>query len=242
MWAKYSLYTLPLANGRLRKPEELPKERSLLDCMIHKATSEATAGKKVYLLAMDISEGPLVRRIKMLNPDLPAFLNSVQGKLVACTYQCQPRMFNHVSWFREVPEEGTTVVIYGADMIFNSYAAAIQSLKKAQAEKNCEIIFAWRDEDRCYGTPTAWRDEDMPAVRPPVTFLAWDELNAQLEKPIPVHKPFKVAKEDYYNNPKLMQDPLLLYCPAKELAYKLDPEDPWDRRLLDAFNSEMRKG
>lgn len=240
MWAKYSLYTLPLENGRLRKPEELPKERSLLDCMIHKATSEATAGRKVYLLAMDISEAPLVRRITMLNPDLSSFLRTVKGKLVACTPPVQPRQFSPVAWFRAVPEEGAVVVIYGADMIFNSYAAAVKALKEAQEVKNCEIIFAWRDED-------------MPAIRPPVTFFAWDEINPvkfqkeymqQIveENPIPVHKPFKVAKDDYYNNPKLMQDPLLLYCPAKELAYKLDPEDPWDRRLLDAFNSEMRKG
>ena len=229
MCGKYSLYTLPLANGRLHKPEELPKERSLLDCMIHKATAEATAGRNVYLLAMDISEAPLVRRITMLNPDLSSFLKSVKGKLVACTPPVQPRQFSPVAWFRAVPEEGSVVVIYGADMIFNSYAAAVKALKEAQEVKNCEIIFAWRDED-------------MPAIQPPVTFFTWDELNAPPEKPIPVHKPFKVTKEDYYNNPKLMQDPLLLYCPAKELAYKLDPEDPWDRRLLDAFNSEMRKG
>lgn len=228
MWAQYSLYTLPLKNGRLRKPEELPKERSLLDCMIHKATSEATAGKKVYLLAMDIAEAPLVRRITVLNPDLSSFLRSVDGKLVACSPPIQPRQFSPVHWFRAVPEEGATVVIYGADMIFNSYAAAVKSLKEAQEVKNCEIIFAWRDED-------------MPAVRPPVTFLAWDELNTPLKKPIPVHKPFKVTKEDYYNNPRLMQDPLLLYCPAKGIAYKLDPEDPWDRRLLDAFNSANKK-
>ena len=228
MWAQYSLYTLPLANGRLRKPEELPKERSLLDCMIHKAASEATAGKNVYLLAMDIAEAPLVRRITMLNPDLSSFLRSVNGKLVACTPPVQPRQFSPVHWFRAVPEEGATVVIYGADMIFNSYAAAVKALKDAQEVKNCEIIFAWRDED-------------MPAVQPPVTFFAWDELNVPPEKTIPVHKPFKVAKEDYYNNPRLMQDPLLLYCPAKELAYKLDPEDPWDRRLLDAFNSANKK-
>ena len=229
MWAKYSLYTLPLKNGRLRKPEELPKERSLLDCMIHKATSEATAGRTVYLLAMDISEAPLVRRITMLNPDLSSFLRTVKGKLVACTPPVQPRQFSPVVWFRAVPEDGAVVVLYGADMIFNSYAAAVKALKEAQEVKNCEIIFAWRDED-------------MPAIQPPVTFFVWDELNVPSEKPIPVHKPFKVTKEDYYNNPKLMQDPLLLYCPAKELAYKLDPEDPWDRRLLDAFNSEMQKG
>lgn len=229
MWEKYSLYTLPLKNGRLRKPEELPKERSLLDCMIHKATSEATAGRKVYLLAMDISEAPLVRRITMLNPDLSSFLKSVNGKLVACTPPVQPRQFSPVAWFRAVPEDGTVVVLYGADMIFNSYAAAVKALKEAQEVKNCEIIFAWRDED-------------MPAIQPPVTFFAWDELNVPSEKPIPVHKPFKVAKDDYYNNPKLMQDPLLLYCPAKELAYKLDPEDPWDRSIIDAFNSEKGKG
>ena len=228
MWAKYSLYALPLKNGRLRKPEELPKERSLLDCMIHKATSEATAGKKVYLLAMDIAEAPLVRRITTLHPDLSSFLRSVDGTLVVCSPPVLPRMFSPVPWFRAVPEEGATVVIYGADMIFNSYAAAVKALKKAQEEKNCEIIFAWRDEA-------------MPAVPPPVFFDAWDELNVEREKPIPVHPPFKVAKEDYYNNPRLMRDPLLLYCPAKELAYKLDPEDPWDRRLLDAFNSANKK-
>lgn len=228
MWAQYSLYTLPLKNGRLRKPEELPKERSLLDCMIHKATSEATAGKKVYLLAMDIAEAPLVRRITVLHPDLSSFLRSVDGKLVACTPPVLPRMFSAVHWFRAVPEEGATVVIYGADMIFNSYAAAVKAFKKAQEEKNCEIIFAWRDED-------------MPAVQPPVTFLAWDELNVEREKPIPVHTPFKLTKEECYNNPRLLQDPLLLYCPSKELAYKLDPEDPRDRRLLDAFNSANKK-
>lgn len=239
MWAKYSLYTLPLKNGWLRKPEELPKERSLLDCMIHKATSEATAGKKVYLLAIDIAEAPLVRRITTLHPDLSSFLRSVDGKLVACSPPVLPRMFSPVHWFRAVPEEGATVVIYGADMIFNSYAAAVKAFKKAQEVKNCEIIFAWRDED-------------MPAIQPPVTFLALDEMNpVKFQKeymqqivpdtPIPVHTPFKVAKEDYYNNPKLMRDPLMLYCPAKELAYKLDPEDPWDRRLLDAFNSANKK-
>lgn len=240
MWAKYSLYTLPLENGRLRKPEELPKERSLLDCMIHKATSEATAGRNVYLLAMDISEAPLVRRITMLNPDLSSFLRTVKGKLVACTPPVQPRQFSPVAWFRAVPEEGAVVVLYGADMIFSSYAAAVKSLKEAQEVKNCEIIFAWRDED-------------MPAIRPPVTFFAWDEMNpVKFQKeymqqivpdtPIPVHKPFKLTKEECYSNPRLMQDPLLLYCPAKELAYKLDPEDPWDRRLIDSFNSEKRKG
>jgi hypothetical protein len=228
MWAQYSLYTLPLANGRLRKPEELPKERSLLDCMIHKAASEATAGKNVYLLAMDISETPLVRRITMLNPDLSSFLRSVNGKLVACTPPVQPRQFSPVHWFKAVPEEGATVVIYGADMIFNSYAAAVKALKEAQEEKNCEIIFAWRDED-------------MPAMPPPVFFEGWDELNVQHEKPIPVHTPFKLTKEECYSNPRLMQDPLLLYCPSKEIAYKLDPEDPWDRRLLDAFNSANKK-
>lgn len=81
----------------------------------------------------------------------------------------------------------------------------------------------------------------MPAVQPPVTFLAWDELNVQREKPIPVHTSFKLTKEECYSNPRLMQDPLLLYCPSKELAYKLGPEDPWDRRLLDAFNSANKK-
>ena len=228
MWSQYSLYTLPLANGRLRKPEELPKERSLLDCMIHKAASEATAGKKVYLLAMDITEAPLVRRIMRLNPELSSFLHSVDGELIACTPPIQPRMFSPVPWFRAVPEAGATVVIYGADMVFNSYAAAVKTLKEAQEVKNCEIIFAWRDED-------------MPAMPPPVFFEAWDELNVQREKPIPVHTPFKLTKEECYSNPRLMQDPLLLYCPSKEIAYKLDPEDPWDRRLLDAFNSANKK-
>ena len=85
------------------------------------------------------------------------------------------------------------------------------------------------------------RDEDIPAVQP-VALEAWDELNVRRERPIPVHTPFKLTKEECHSNPRLMHDPLLLYCPAKELAYKLDPEDPCDCRLLDAFNREKRKG
>jgi len=229
MWAQYSLYTLPLKNGRLRKPEELPKERSLLDCLIHKAASEATAGRKVYLLAMDISEAPLVRRIARLDPGIFTISRAMQGKLVACTPPVQPRQFSPVAWFRAVPEEGAVVVIYGADMIFNSYAAAVKSLKEAQEVKNCEIIFAWRDED-------------MLAVPPPVFFEAWDELNVQHEKPIPAHTPFKLTKEECYSNPRLMQDPLLVYCPAKEIAFRLDPDDPRDKRLLEAFDREKGQG
>lgn len=230
MSTKYSLYTLPLINGRLRKPEELPKESNLFDYMIHKATSEATAGKIVYLLAMDITETSLLRRIHCgHNLDITEIGRTVKGKFVACTPRTRPNVFDVPYWFRAVPEERSTVVIYGADMIFNSYTAAVKSLKKVQEIKNCEIIFAWRDED-------------MPAVHPPVTFKAYDELNIPHEKPIPVHKTFKVTKEDYYSNPKLMQDPLLLYCPAKELAYKLDPEDPRDSSLIDAFNSEKHQG
>ena len=239
MWAQYSLYTLPPKNGRLGKSEELPKDSDLLDCMIHKAASEATAGKKVYLLAVGISESPLARRITRLYPDLPSFARSMPGKLVACTPPVHPRIFSPAPWFRAVPEEGATVVLYGADMIFNSYVAAVHALKKAQEEKDCEIIFAWRNAD-------------VPAMPPPVSFEARDEMNpVKFQKeymqqiapdtPIPVHTPFKVAKEDYYSNPKLMHDPLLLYCPAKELAYRLNHDDPRDRRLLDAFNSERRK-
>lgn len=229
MWEQYSLYTLPLTNGRLRKPEELPKERSLLDCIINKAISEATAGKAVYLLAMDITERPLLRRIHcLLKPDIMELARPMNGKFVACTPQIRPSAFDVRHWVEVVPEEGATVVIYGADMIFHSYAAAVKTLKEAQEVKNCEIIFAWRDED-------------MPAMPPPVFFEAWDELNVQREKPIPVHTPFKLTKEECYSNPRLMQDPLLLYCPSKEISYKLDPEDPWDRRLLDAFNSANKK-
>lgn len=68
---------------------------------------------------------------------------------------------------------------------------------------------------------------------PTIRFEAWDELN----RPIPPHTPFKLTKEECYRNPRLMQDPLLLYCPAKETAIWLDPEDPWDRRLLDALST-----
>lgn len=229
MQARYRLYTLPLANGQPHKPEELPKERSLIDYMIHKAASEATAGKKVYLLAMDIAEAPLVRRIMWLHPGIFSILRAMQGELVACSPPVMPSMFSPVSWFRAVPEEGATVVIYGADMIFDSYAATVRTFKKAQEEKNCEIIFAWRDEE-------------LPAQSPAKLFEAWDELNVPYEKPIPPHTPYKVSKEKYFNSPRLMQDPLLLYCPAKEMAYRLDPEDPWDKSLLDAFNNEKRRG
>ena len=60
-------------------------------------------------------------------------------------------------------------------------------------------------------------------------------------RPIPPHTPFKLTKEEYYSNPRLRQNPLLLYCPAKETAIWLDPEDPWDRRLLDAYNNKKPK-
>lgn len=164
MYTKYSLYTLPLANGRLRKPEELPKESNLLDYMIHKATSEVTAGKTVYLLAMDITDQSLLRRIHfLLKPDITEIGRPRMGKLVSCTPRTRPRAFDVPYWFRVVPEEGATVIIYGADLIFNSYTTAVHTLKKVQVEKKCEIIFAWRDED-------------MPAVRP-VTFEAYDEIN-----------------------------------------------------------------
>lgn len=229
MEAQYRLYMLPGSFEGPSRAEELPKENSLLDCIIAKAISEATAGKKVYLLAMAISAAPLVRRIKMLHPDLPSFARAMQGKFVACTRPGLPRMFNPVHWFRDVPEEGATVVIYGADMIFNSYAAAVKSLKKAQEEKNCEIIFAWRDEGG-------------PIQPPPKFFEAWDELNVRHEKPIPPHTPYRISKEKYFDSPHLMHDPLLLYCPAREMAYRLDPDDPQDKRLLDAFNGEKRRG
>lgn len=224
MWAQYSLYTLPLKNGRLRKPEELPKERSMFDCIINIAISEATAGKAVYLLAMDSDEKRLLNRIRTLHPI------GVKGKLVACTPQIRPSIFDVPHWVDTVPENGNfTVVIYGADMIFNSYATAVRTLKKAQEIKDCEIIFAWRDED-------------MLAVPPPVFFEAWDELNVEREKPIPAHTPFKLTKEECYSNPKLMQDPLLVYCPAKEIAFRLDPDDPRDKRLLEAFDREKGQG
>lgn len=228
MWAQYSLYTLPLKNGRLRKPEELPKERSLLDCMIHKATSEATAGKKVYLLAMGTGERSLWRRILVTQSGIIEWAREAKGELHACAPRIPPRAFDVSHWIDAAVEEGATVIIYGADMIYSTYMAAASDLKKAQKKKNCEIIFAWRDEE-------------LPVQSPAKRFEAWDELNVQREKPIPVHTPFKLTKEECYSNPRLMQDPLLLYCPSKELAYKLDPEDPWDRRLLDAFNSANKK-
>lgn len=229
MDGQYRLYTLPDSLEGPRRAEELPKEHRLLDCIIAKAISEATAGKAVYLLAMDIREQSLWRRILTLQPDIIERGRAAKGKLHTCAPRVLPCAFDVPRWINASTEEGATVIISGAGLIYSTYMAAVRDLKKAQEKKNCEIIFAWREEE-------------VPIQPPPKFFEAWDELNVQHEKPIPPHTPYRISKEKYFNSTHLMHDPLLLYCPVKETAYRLDPEDPLDKRLLDAFNGEKRRG
>lgn len=165
MQVNCSLCTLVLADGRVFKLEEPPKESNLLDWMTHKATSEVTKGKTVYLLAMNITKPSLLYRIHcLLKPDISEIGRHMMGKLITCTPRTNPRTFDVPYWFKVVPEEGATIVIYGADMIFDSYTTAVKTLKKVQEEKNCEIIFTWRVED-------------IPTTPPPATFETWDEIN-----------------------------------------------------------------
>jgi hypothetical protein len=229
MEAQYRLYALPGSFEGPRRAEDIPKGYSLLDCIIAKAISEATAGKAVYLLAMGTLEQSLWRRILTLQPDIIERVRAAKGKLHICAPRVLPSAFDVPRWINASTEEGATVIISGADMIYSTYMAAVRDLKKAQEKKNCEIIFAWRDEE-------------VPIQPPAKFFEAWDELNAQYEKPIPPHTPYRISKEKYFGSPHLMHDPLLLYCPAREMAYRLDPADPQDKRLLDAFNGEKRRG
>ena len=236
---QYRLYMLTHKIERQRRPEELPKGRALLDAIIHKAASEATAGRTVHLYAPGIGESPLLRRIALLHPDMETFLPVTGGKLHCITpMHASPAIIR--DWLESVPAPGALVIIHGADEIFRSYDEAARMLKSAVDDQNLDVAFAWPD----IPAGTAGKD---------VRFEAWDEINPVTfqkeymqqivpDKAIPVHTPFKVSNEDYRSNPKYAHDPLLLYCPATGMAYKLDPEDPWDRRLLDAFDSEKRKG
>lgn len=68
------------------------------------------------------------------------------------------------------------------------------------------------------------------------TFTGYDELS------IPVHVPIKIEKEKYFGSTALMHDPLLMYCPARETAYKLDPNDPIDQRIIQYWGKNRKEG
>lgn len=51
---------------------------------------------------------------------------------------------------------------------------------------------------------------------------------------------FKLSREYYYSHKALWKCCNILYCPAQETAYKLDPNDPRDMRLINYYNNNRR--
>ena len=51
---------------------------------------------------------------------------------------------------------------------------------------------------------------------------------------------FKLSREYYYSHKDWWMDRYILFCPAQETAYKLDPNDPRDMRLINYYNNNRR--
>ena len=48
---------------------------------------------------------------------------------------------------------------------------------------------------------------------------------------------FKMSREHYYSHKDWWMDRYILYSPAQETAYKLDPDDPRDRQLIERYTN-----
>lgn len=53
---------------------------------------------------------------------------------------------------------------------------------------------------------------------------------------------FKMSREYYYSHKALWQCCNILFCPARETAYKLDPNDPRDRKLIEHYTNLVTPG
>lgn len=54
-------------------------------------------------------------------------------------------------------------------------------------------------------------------------------------KGIVLANPDKLNRDYYYSHKALWQCRDILFCPAQETAYKLDPNDPRDRKLIEHY-------
>lgn len=52
---------------------------------------------------------------------------------------------------------------------------------------------------------------------------------------------FKMSREHYYSHKNWWMDRYILFCPAQETAYKLDPNDPHDKRLIEYYTNKKRE-
>lgn len=54
---------------------------------------------------------------------------------------------------------------------------------------------------------------------------------------LPPGTTFKLNKDYYYSH--IWQCRNILFCPARETAYKLDPDDPRDRKLIEHYGNQV---
>ena len=57
---------------------------------------------------------------------------------------------------------------------------------------------------------------------------------------LPPGTTFKLNRDYYYSHKALWTCRNILFCPAHETAYKLDPNDPRDRRLIEHYTQGTR--
>lgn len=56
---------------------------------------------------------------------------------------------------------------------------------------------------------------------------------------LPPGTTFKLNRDYYYSHKALWNCRYILFCPARETAYKLDPNDPRDRKLIEHYESQV---
>lgn len=59
---------------------------------------------------------------------------------------------------------------------------------------------------------------------------------------LPPGTTFKLDRDYYYSHKALWNCRYILFCPARETAYKLDPNDPRDRKLIEHYTDLVTPG
>lgn len=57
---------------------------------------------------------------------------------------------------------------------------------------------------------------------------------------LPPGTTFQLSREYYYSHKDLWMTRYILYCPAHETAYKLDPDDPRDKKLIEHYTKPKK--
>ena len=58
---------------------------------------------------------------------------------------------------------------------------------------------------------------------------------------LPPGTTFKLSREYYYSHKDLWMTRYILYSPAQETAYKLDPDDPRDWQLIKNYTNPKKE-